>query len=249
MEASPLTCGTARTCPPGTSSSSGRRARSSGWPGSRASPSAQVGRGQRAGGARQPGCCGGRGAGLMSPPACFPGALQPLTSENLQAVSSSPASPTALYYSIEQAPRLGRLRTARGDEVRNFTQAQVRSRPLHETLCQPHSSGVPPHLLGGKLLAERCLLGGAKPSPHGARAGSRMAPAVTVAPRQPERRWVMASWHHPLGLCCHEAEMSELSPLLGGWRGDLLPARDAPGALLARPGRHPLPRGGSDLHL
>uniref|UniRef100_A0A493U353 Chondroitin sulfate proteoglycan 4 n=1 Tax=Anas platyrhynchos platyrhynchos TaxID=8840 RepID=A0A493U353_ANAPP len=54
-----------------------------------------------------------------------PGALQPLTSENLQAVSSSPASPTALYYSIEQAPRLGRLRTARGDEVRNFTQAQV----------------------------------------------------------------------------------------------------------------------------
>lgn len=81
----------------------------------------------------------------MSPPACFPGALQPLTSENLQAVSSSPASPTALYYSIEQAPRLGRLRTARGDEVRNFTQAQVRSRPLHETLRQPHSSGVPPH--------------------------------------------------------------------------------------------------------
>ncbi|XP_035409688.1 chondroitin sulfate proteoglycan 4 isoform X2 [Cygnus atratus] len=54
-----------------------------------------------------------------------PGALQPLTSENLQVVSSSPASPTALYYSIEQAPRLGRLRTARGDEVRNFTQAQV----------------------------------------------------------------------------------------------------------------------------
>ncbi|NXK56129.1 CSPG4 protein, partial [Chauna torquata] len=56
-----------------------------------------------------------------------PGALQPITSENLQAVSSSPASPTALYYSIEQAPRLGRLRTARGDEVRNFTQAQVDS--------------------------------------------------------------------------------------------------------------------------
>uniref|UniRef100_A0A8B9BB90 Chondroitin sulfate proteoglycan 4 n=1 Tax=Anser brachyrhynchus TaxID=132585 RepID=A0A8B9BB90_9AVES len=54
-----------------------------------------------------------------------PGALQPLTSENLQAVSSSPASPTALYYSIEQAPRLGRLRTAHGGEVRNFTQAQV----------------------------------------------------------------------------------------------------------------------------
>ncbi|NXI72355.1 CSPG4 protein, partial [Anseranas semipalmata] len=54
-----------------------------------------------------------------------PGALQPITSENLQAVSSSPASPSALYYSIEQAPRLGRLRTARGDEVRNFTQAQV----------------------------------------------------------------------------------------------------------------------------
>lgn len=108
----------------------------------------------------------------MSPPACFPGALQPLTSENLQAVSSSPASPTALYYSIEQAPRLGRLRTARGDEVRNFTQAQVRSRLLQETLHQPHSSGVPPHLLGEKLLPERCLLGGAKPSPHGAHAGS-----------------------------------------------------------------------------
>ncbi|XP_072202067.1 chondroitin sulfate proteoglycan 4 [Excalfactoria chinensis] len=54
-----------------------------------------------------------------------PGALQPITSENLQAVSSSPAGPAALYYSIEQAPRLGQLRTARGDEVRNFTQAQV----------------------------------------------------------------------------------------------------------------------------
>ncbi|NXL87159.1 CSPG4 protein, partial [Alectura lathami] len=54
-----------------------------------------------------------------------PGALQPITSENLQAVSSGPAGPAALYYSIEQAPRLGRLRTARGDEVRNFTQAQV----------------------------------------------------------------------------------------------------------------------------
>lgn len=49
MEASPSTCGTARTCPLGTSSSSGRRARSSAWPRSRASPSAQVGRGQRAG--------------------------------------------------------------------------------------------------------------------------------------------------------------------------------------------------------
>ncbi|XP_065589670.1 chondroitin sulfate proteoglycan 4 [Cyrtonyx montezumae] len=56
-----------------------------------------------------------------------PGALQPITSENLQAVSSSPAGPAALYYSIEQAPRLGQLRTARGDEVRNFTQAQVDS--------------------------------------------------------------------------------------------------------------------------
>uniref|UniRef100_A0A8C9FBT2 Chondroitin sulfate proteoglycan 4 n=1 Tax=Pavo cristatus TaxID=9049 RepID=A0A8C9FBT2_PAVCR len=54
-----------------------------------------------------------------------PGALQPITSENLRAVSSSPAGPAALYYSIEQAPRLGQLRTARGDEVRNFTQAQV----------------------------------------------------------------------------------------------------------------------------
>ncbi|XP_042731991.1 chondroitin sulfate proteoglycan 4 [Lagopus leucura] len=54
-----------------------------------------------------------------------PGALQPITSENLQALSSSPTGPAALYYSIEQAPRLGQLRTAHGDEVRNFTQAQV----------------------------------------------------------------------------------------------------------------------------
>ncbi|KAM9271030.1 chondroitin sulfate proteoglycan 4 [Cariama cristata] len=56
-----------------------------------------------------------------------PGALQPITSQNLQAVSNSPASSTALYYSIEQAPRLGRLSTSRGDEIRNFTQAQVDS--------------------------------------------------------------------------------------------------------------------------
>ncbi|NXL00190.1 CSPG4 protein, partial [Mesembrinibis cayennensis] len=56
-----------------------------------------------------------------------PGALQPITSQNLQAVSNSPTGSTALYYSIEQAPRLGRLSTSRGEEVRNFTQAQVDS--------------------------------------------------------------------------------------------------------------------------
>ncbi|KFQ26632.1 Chondroitin sulfate proteoglycan 4, partial [Mesitornis unicolor] len=54
-----------------------------------------------------------------------PGALQPITTQNLQAVSNSPAGSTVLYYSIEQAPRLGRLSTSRGEEIRNFTQAQV----------------------------------------------------------------------------------------------------------------------------
>ncbi|XP_054069837.1 chondroitin sulfate proteoglycan 4 [Rissa tridactyla] len=56
-----------------------------------------------------------------------PGALQPITSWNLQAVSNSPASSTTLYYSIEQAPRLGRLSTPWGEEIRNFSQAQVDS--------------------------------------------------------------------------------------------------------------------------
>ncbi|CAM9402683.1 unnamed protein product [Bubo scandiacus] len=56
-----------------------------------------------------------------------PGALQPITSQNLQAVSNSPTGSTALYYSIEQAPRLGRLSTSRGEEIRNFTQDQVDS--------------------------------------------------------------------------------------------------------------------------
>ncbi|XP_014799773.1 PREDICTED: chondroitin sulfate proteoglycan 4 [Calidris pugnax] len=56
-----------------------------------------------------------------------PGALQPITSQNLQAVSNSPTGSTALYYSIEQAPRLGRLTTSQGEEIRNFTQAQVDS--------------------------------------------------------------------------------------------------------------------------
>ncbi|NWX22635.1 CSPG4 protein, partial [Aegotheles bennettii] len=56
-----------------------------------------------------------------------PGALQPITSQNLQAVSNSPAGSTTLYYSIEQAPRLGRLSTSQGEEIRNFTQAQVDS--------------------------------------------------------------------------------------------------------------------------
>ncbi|NXO60683.1 CSPG4 protein, partial [Aramus guarauna] len=56
-----------------------------------------------------------------------PGALQPITSQNLRAVSNSPAGSAALYYSIEQAPRLGRLSTSRGEEIRNFTQAQVDS--------------------------------------------------------------------------------------------------------------------------
>ncbi|NXW42470.1 CSPG4 protein, partial [Nyctiprogne leucopyga] len=56
-----------------------------------------------------------------------PGALQPITSQNLHAVSNSPISSAALYYSIEQAPRLGRLSTSQGVEIRNFTQAQVDS--------------------------------------------------------------------------------------------------------------------------
>ncbi|KFV72597.1 Chondroitin sulfate proteoglycan 4, partial [Dryobates pubescens] len=56
-----------------------------------------------------------------------PGALQPITSQNLQAVSNSPAGSTTLYYSIEQAPRLGRLCNSQGEEIRNFTQAQVDS--------------------------------------------------------------------------------------------------------------------------
>ncbi|NXD82578.1 CSPG4 protein, partial [Halcyon senegalensis] len=56
-----------------------------------------------------------------------PGGLKPITIQNLQAVSTSPAGSTAAYYSIEQAPRLGRLTTSRGEEVRNFTQAQVDS--------------------------------------------------------------------------------------------------------------------------
>ncbi|XP_052663060.1 LOW QUALITY PROTEIN: chondroitin sulfate proteoglycan 4 [Harpia harpyja] len=56
-----------------------------------------------------------------------PGALQPITSQNLQAVSNSPAGSATLYYSIEQAPHLGRLSTSRGEEIRNFTQAQVDS--------------------------------------------------------------------------------------------------------------------------
>ncbi|XP_068814749.1 chondroitin sulfate proteoglycan 4 [Struthio camelus] len=60
-----------------------------------------------------------------------PGALQPISSENLQAVASGAAGAAALYYSIEQAPRLGRLATTSQQgaaaEVRNFTQAQVDS--------------------------------------------------------------------------------------------------------------------------
>ncbi|NXV81241.1 CSPG4 protein, partial [Atlantisia rogersi] len=54
-----------------------------------------------------------------------PGARQPITSQNLQAVSNSPAGSSTLYYSVEQAPRLGRLSTTWGEEIRNFTQAQV----------------------------------------------------------------------------------------------------------------------------
>ncbi|NXI55414.1 CSPG4 protein, partial [Chloroceryle aenea] len=56
-----------------------------------------------------------------------PGGLQPITSQNLQAVNTSPVGSTAVYYSIEQAPRLGRLTTSKGEEIRNFTQAQVDS--------------------------------------------------------------------------------------------------------------------------
>ncbi|KAI1235013.1 hypothetical protein IHE44_0002644, partial [Lamprotornis superbus] len=69
-----------------------------------------------------------------------PGALQPITSQNLQAVSNSPTSSTTLYYSIEQAPRLGRLTTLQGEEIRNFTQAQVDSKLIfyeHEMPGKP----------------------------------------------------------------------------------------------------------------
>lgn len=78
---------------------------------------------------------------------CFPGALQPITSQNLQAVSNSPAGSTALYYSIEQAPRLGRLSTSRGEEIRNFTQAQV-SFHLLQPLRSPRHSPPSPSAAG-----------------------------------------------------------------------------------------------------
>lgn len=78
---------------------------------------------------------------------CFAGALQPISSQNLQAVSSSPSSSSSLYFSIEQAPRLGRLRTSQGEEIRNFTQAQVRFQLL-QPLRSPEAAlqlsvGVP----------------------------------------------------------------------------------------------------------
>ncbi|NXA41151.1 CSPG4 protein, partial [Eudromia elegans] len=56
-----------------------------------------------------------------------PGARQPITSEHLQAVAGG-APAASLYYSIEQAPRLGHLRVAPGGaEAGNFSQAQVDS--------------------------------------------------------------------------------------------------------------------------
>lgn len=80
---------------------------------------------------------------------CFPGALQPITSQNLQAVSNSPTGSTALYYSIEQAPRLGRLSTSQGEEIRNFTQAQVSFRLPQPPRIPRRSPPSPPLQPGG----------------------------------------------------------------------------------------------------
>ncbi|NWX88916.1 CSPG4 protein, partial [Nothoprocta pentlandii] len=69
-----------------------------------------------------------------------PGARQPVTSENLQAVAGG-APAASLYYSMEQAPRLGHLRVSPGGgEARNFSQAQLESGMIvyeHKMPAQP----------------------------------------------------------------------------------------------------------------
>ncbi|XP_075753501.1 chondroitin sulfate proteoglycan 4 [Pelodiscus sinensis] len=58
-----------------------------------------------------------------------PGTLQPITSQNLKAVTNSKADAGPLLYRIEQPPRLGRLVTYRlgqaSGPLENFTQAEV----------------------------------------------------------------------------------------------------------------------------
>ncbi|XP_019359985.1 PREDICTED: chondroitin sulfate proteoglycan 4 [Gavialis gangeticus] len=73
-----------------------------------------------------------------------PGTLQPITSQNLKAMTNSKADASSLFYSIQQPPQLGRLvnsqlGSAMGD-VKNFTQAEVNSGTIfyqHEMPQQP----------------------------------------------------------------------------------------------------------------
>uniref|UniRef100_A0A8D0HBK5 Chondroitin sulfate proteoglycan 4 n=1 Tax=Sphenodon punctatus TaxID=8508 RepID=A0A8D0HBK5_SPHPU len=60
-----------------------------------------------------------------------PGTFQPITNQNLKAVTNSPAESPPLFYNIEQPPQLGRLMNSQqgsaSKELRNFTQAEVDS--------------------------------------------------------------------------------------------------------------------------
>uniref|UniRef100_A0A8C8R5J3 Chondroitin sulfate proteoglycan 4 n=1 Tax=Pelusios castaneus TaxID=367368 RepID=A0A8C8R5J3_9SAUR len=73
-----------------------------------------------------------------------PGTLQPITSQNLKAVTNSEADSHPLFYSIEELPQLGRLVNYHGDSaswpLENFTQAEVDSGIIfyqHEMPQQP----------------------------------------------------------------------------------------------------------------
>lgn len=58
------------------------------------------------------------------------GSSQPITSQNLRAVTNHEAEDQSLSYTIEQPPRLGKLVNSQrgddGEELHNFTQAEVR---------------------------------------------------------------------------------------------------------------------------
>ncbi|KAJ6664128.1 hypothetical protein lerEdw1_008343 [Lerista edwardsae] len=60
-----------------------------------------------------------------------PGSSQPITSQNLRAVTNHETEAQSLFYTVEQPPRLGKLMNSQkdddGGELRNFTQAEVNS--------------------------------------------------------------------------------------------------------------------------
>lgn len=90
---------------------------------------------------------------LLLPPA---GSVQALSSQSLRASSSAGTDPHTLLYQVLAGPRLGQLLHSRRDSIQealgNFTQAEVRARPLARQGMEQEAEGA-----GSSSVTEVCV--------------------------------------------------------------------------------------------